>query len=56
MLQGFYLHFSQEIDKAANAELHSLAKVIINENISGITDVLPSYGNLYIEFDNNQKH
>jgi len=53
MLQGFYLHFSQEIDKAANAELHSLAKVIINENICGITDVLPSYGNLYIEFDNN---
>ena len=54
MLEGIYINFCDGIDKAANAELHTLAKAILAAQINGITDVLPSYGNLYIEFDNNR--
>jgi len=53
MLEGLYLSFSEEIDKAANAKVHALAKAIIEADIQGITDVLPGYGNLYIEFNTN---
>lgn len=51
MLTGFYLTFSDEIDLAANRELHAVASRLLEHPLIGVTDLIPGYRNLYIEYD-----
>lgn len=51
MLKGFYLNFSDTINKQANAELHAVANNLMRKPLSAVTDILPGYTNLYIEYD-----
>lgn len=56
-LQGFYIPFSDTIDAVANRKLHALAQSILpeapKELKEAITNIVPSYTKLYIEYDSN---
>ncbi len=56
-LQGLYLNFSERIDAAANKEIHALAKAIFEQAPKqlkiAITNIVPSYTKLYIEYDSS---
>ncbi len=54
MLRGFYLSFGSSISKDINAKVHALAGSLLADYPEGITDILPSYTNLYIEFDSTK--
>ncbi len=48
---GFYLRFAEQLDLAANARLLALVDRLLSDLLPGITDLVPGYVNLYIEFD-----
>lgn len=52
-LRGVYLPFSDKLDIGANRELHALARRLLETPLVGVTDIIPGYTNLYIEFDAN---
>jgi KipI family sensor histidine kinase inhibitor len=49
-MPGFYLPFAQEPDPAANARLQALARALVNDPLPGVSDVVPGYVNLYVEY------
>ena len=51
MLRGFYIQFAERPDPAANAQIHALTKSLLGSLLPGVTDVVPGYVNLYVEFD-----
>lgn len=50
-LSGIYLPFSDTLDIDANRELHAHARQLLETPLLGVTDIIPGYTNLYIEFD-----
>jgi KipI family sensor histidine kinase inhibitor len=50
-LEGLYVQFAKEIGVEANIRLHGLCNTLLKNLIAGITDLIPSYVNLYVEFD-----
>ena len=50
-LEGLYVSFAKEISVEANICLHALCNALLNNLIAGITDLIPGYINLYVEFD-----
>jgi KipI family sensor histidine kinase inhibitor len=48
---GFYLRFGAEIDPEANARVHAVAALLLKDPYPGVTDIIPGYVTLYIEFD-----
>ncbi len=44
----------EEINDATNARVHALVRALDEKNIFGITDIVPGYWNLLIEFNANQ--
>jgi KipI family sensor histidine kinase inhibitor len=53
-LYGFYIQFSETLNEVANAELQSLCATLLNNLLTGVTDLYPGYINLYIEYDTKQ--
>ncbi|RIH80366.1 KipI antagonist [Calidithermus terrae] len=49
-MPGFYLPFAQKPDPAANARLQALARALLNDPLPGVSDVVPGYVNLYVEY------
>lgn len=49
-MPGFYLPFAQTPDPAANARLQALALALLRDPLPGVSDVVPGYVNLYIEY------
>jgi KipI family sensor histidine kinase inhibitor len=50
-LEGLYVQFSNKLDPEANRRIHALCETLLKNLIPGITDIIPGYVNLYIEFD-----
>lgn len=51
MLRGFYLSFSDTIDRTRNREIHALTRQLLSALLPGVTDLIPGYTSLYIEYD-----
>ncbi|HEU4740699.1 MAG TPA: 5-oxoprolinase subunit PxpB [Meiothermus sp.] len=51
MRRGFYLSFSQKLDPAENARIHALTHRLLERLLPGVTDLVPGYVNLYLEFE-----
>ncbi len=51
MMAGFYLRLGQGLDPRANARVHALARALLESPPPGVTDVIPGYATLYLEFD-----
>ncbi|MER3490793.1 MAG: urea carboxylase [Meiothermus sp.] len=50
-LTGFYLRFSEGLDLSANARMLALVQALLSEALPGVSDIVPGYVNVYIEFD-----
>lgn len=50
-LTGFYLSFSEQLDLEANARLLALTKALVANLLPGVTDIVPGYVNVYLEYD-----
>lgn len=50
-LEGLYVQFCTELDRAQNVRLHELHRRLQRDLIDGVTDLYPGYVNLYVEFD-----
>ena len=50
-LEGFYVAFSADLNRADNRRLHALHRMLRAELIAGVTDLYPGYINLYVEYD-----
>lgn len=50
-LFGVYLPFSEQLDLEANAKLLALTQALVADPLPGLTDVVPGYINLYLEYD-----
>lgn len=48
---GFYLRFADRMDAQANARLQALTRRLLQHPLPGVTDLIPSYASLYIEYD-----
>lgn len=54
MYAGLYKRFgspSGTLDRAVNAEVQALAKALLAAPLPGVTDLIPAYTTLYVEFD-----
>ncbi len=49
--QGFHIRFCEEINPDTNNYIHTLSNTLLANLIKGITDIIPSYTTLYIEYD-----
>lgn len=54
MLQGFYIPFTQRLNPDTNGQIHTLVKRLLDNPLPGLTDLVPGYTNLYVEFDFSQ--
>lgn len=50
-LTGFYLSFAEQLDLEASAKMLALARALLAHPLPGVTDVVPGYVKLYIEYD-----
>lgn len=48
---GLYIRFGKDISPRANARVRALARAVRERAWPGVTDVVPAYSTLYIEFD-----
>lgn len=51
MLGGFYLRFGDKLDRAVNRRVHETARLILENPLPAVTDVIPGYSTLYLEYD-----
>ena len=50
-LTGFFIQFAEQLDLRQNARLHALHRALRADLLPGVTDLSPSYVNLYVEYD-----
>ncbi|WP_297852762.1 5-oxoprolinase subunit PxpB [Meiothermus sp.] len=50
-LSGFYLPFAEALDPQASVQMHRLVQALVADLLPGVTDLVPGYVNLYIEYD-----
>lgn len=50
-LTGFYLPFSEQLDLEANAQMLALVQALLADPLPGVTDLVPGYVKLYLEYD-----
>lgn len=48
---GLYLRYGDALDEARNAELQAHAAALLSDPPEGLTDVIPGYASLYLEYD-----
>jgi len=46
-----YVRLGDDIDRAVNQHVHTIAGALLEQPLAGISDVIPSYNNLYVEYD-----
>lgn len=51
---GLYLRMGEAIDAEANERVHAVATAILDTPPAGVTDVIPSYASLFIEYDESK--
>ena len=51
MLRGIYLTFGEGPDRDTNAALHRHAETLRADLLEGVTDIVPGYTTLYLEYD-----
>lgn len=51
MVRGLYLTFGSTIDGAVNRTVQSVARRMLERPLPGVTDVVPSYTKVYLEYD-----
>lgn len=51
MLGGFYLRFGEVPEEASNRRLQALARALLARPHPALTDVIPGYTTLYLEYD-----
>lgn len=51
MLGGFYLRFGDTHERAMNRQVQRLAQAVLTAPHPALTDVIPGYGTLYLEYD-----
>ena len=51
MVRGLYLTFGTAIDGAVNRTVQSVAVRMLERPLAGVTDVVPSYTTIYLEYD-----
>lgn len=51
MLSGFYLRLGTTLDEAVNARVHALARSVLHTPHAALTDIIPGYSTLYLEYD-----
>jgi KipI family sensor histidine kinase inhibitor len=54
VLRGLYLPFADTVDRERNRALHALTRALLKAPLAGVTDIVPGYTNLYIEYDSAQ--
>lgn len=54
MLRGFYLRFGDPPDETTNRRLQTLARGLLERPHPALTDVIPGYTTLYLEYDTRQ--
>lgn len=50
-ITGFYVRFGTSVDAGANARVHALCRALLAHPAPGVTDLVPGYASLYVEFD-----
>lgn len=50
-LSQLYFHFAERVDRQLNSRVHSVARQLIQSPVTGVTDVIPGYTSLHIEYD-----
>ncbi|AEB12908.1 5-oxoprolinase subunit PxpB [Marinithermus hydrothermalis] len=56
MYRGFYLRYAERMDPEANARVHALTARLVEDPLPGVTDLIPGYGTLYVEYDPRCTH
>ncbi|MEM7736155.1 MAG: 5-oxoprolinase subunit PxpB, partial [Deinococcota bacterium] len=51
--RGFHLYLAEDINEADNRSIHALATALLDKPLPGVTDIIPSYTTLYLEYDAN---
>lgn len=52
--RGVYIRMEGGIDRAVNQRVHALAGALLELPLAGISDIIPSYNSLYVEYDANR--
>ncbi len=50
-LTGFYLPFAEQLDLEANTRMLALVRSLLADPLPGVTDLVPGYVKLYLEYD-----
>ena len=53
-LSQLYFNFAQQVDRALNARIHDVTRQLISAELEGVTDVIPGYTTLHVEYDPEQ--
>lgn len=48
---GFYVRLGDAVDPDVNAGVHALAGALEADRLSGVTEIVPSYASVYVEYD-----
>ncbi|HEX7005054.1 MAG TPA: 5-oxoprolinase subunit PxpB [Trueperaceae bacterium] len=48
---GLYVRFGSRIDEESNERVHALMRGLLTRPLEGVTDLVPGYASLYVEFD-----
>ena len=51
MWNGFYLRFGDELEPSLNRRIHALTARLLESPLPGVTDLIPGYTTLYVEYD-----
>lgn len=51
LIQGFYLRLAEKITLSTNKYIHALSNTLLTNLIEGVTDIIPSYTTLYLEYN-----
>lgn len=54
MLKGFYLRLAGEMDRRVNRRINALTDRLLGDLAPGVTDLLPGYVSLYVEYDSRR--
>jgi KipI family sensor histidine kinase inhibitor len=49
-----YLRAGDHVDRHRNNEIHALARWLLGNMLEGVTDLMPGYTNLYLEYDSRR--
>ncbi len=52
-LSQLYFNFAQQVERDLNMRIHVVARRLLSAQLPGITDVIPGYTSLHVEYDPN---